>query len=355
MAAITDVTWPVQSPTTVLKTIPAYPYIQYQDDDNITCFFDAFNIYAQAYVDYMNSLDLPIYTKAPVQGALLDWVAQGLYGISRPGLPISEGSPARGPVNTFTPNSLPVNGFVRGNADDYISVNDDFFRRILTWNLYRGDGEFVSPVWLKRRINRFLYGVDGQDIINNTTFYISIQPTDVRKWTIIIPTGTASQIFKSAVEANVIELPFQIEWTIVLNSSGELPFVFDAVGTGLTQTFSLPYAIISPQSIIVNINGLRQDTTDYTVSGTGLTMVADVGSSIEVVGPTGNAPTPWLVTGVTAVPTATFTLPDTGLTNPAVLVYVNGLRSNVSEYTISGTTLTLTCDTADLSVQIVPL
>lgn len=215
MTAITDVTWPAPTPTSVTKTIRAYPYVQYQQDDNISCFFDALNIYAQAYVDWFNSLDLPIYTKSPVEGALLDWVASGLYGIGRPGLPVSEGSPDKGPVNTFTTNMLPVDGFVAGTPDTYIAVNDDFFRRILTWQLYRGDGDVPSPVWLKRRINRFLNGVDGNDVTDNTTYDVSVIPNDVRKWTITIPSTTAGIVFKHAVDANVISLPFQIQWSIV--------------------------------------------------------------------------------------------------------------------------------------------
>lgn len=215
MTAITDVTWPALTPTSVLKTIPAYPYVQYQDDDNITCFFDALNIYAQGYVDWFNALDLPIYTKAPVEGTLLDWVAAGLYGIGRPGLPVSEGSPDKGPVNTFTTNMLPINGFIAGTPDTYIAVNDDFFRRILTWKLYRGDGDAPSPVWLKRRVHRFLNGADGADVFDGTTSDVSVVPTAVRKWTITVPSTTAGLVFKHAVDASVISLPFQIQWTIV--------------------------------------------------------------------------------------------------------------------------------------------
>lgn len=356
MVAITDVVWPALSPTTVLKAIPAYPYIQYQDDDNITCWFDAFNIFAQGYLDWFNALNFPIYTQDPVSGPLLDWVATSLYGISRPGLPVSQGSPPKGSINSFAVNALPVNGFVAGNPDSYIEVNDDYFRRILTWNLYRGDGPGVSPPWLKRRINRFLFGINGRDVENNTTFYISILPTGVREWTIIIPASVASSIFKNAVTAGAIVLPFQIEWTIVLDASGDAPFVFDTTGTGTEQTFSLPYAVLSPQSLLVNVNGLRQSAaTDYAVTGNVVTMTTIEGGSIEVVGPTGSTPDPWFVDGVTAVPTAVFTLPVSGLVRQAVLVYVNGLRANISEYTIAGTVLTLTCDTPDLGVEIVPL
>lgn len=217
MVALTKTIWPALSPTSVLKTIPSYPYIQYQDDDNITCFFDAFNIIAQGYVNWFNELNLPIYTMNPVDGALLDWVAVGLYGIVRPGLPTSVGMPAEGPVNTFQVNSLAVNGYKVGLSDNYTAVNDDYFRRIMTWQLYRGDGDVTATPWLKRRINRFLNGANGLDVDpNDTTFTISIVPTGVREWTITLPTSTASMIFKAAVEANIISLPFQIAWTIVL-------------------------------------------------------------------------------------------------------------------------------------------
>lgn len=216
MGAITDVTWPAQSPVSVLKTIPAYPYVQYQDDDNITAFFDALNIYSQAYLDWFNALDLPIYTQAPVAGPLLDWVGQSIYNTARPGLPTSEGSPEIGPVNTFYTNEIAVNGYVPAVPDTYISVNDDFYRRILTWKLYCGDGDFASIPWLKRRINRFLNGVNGTDVTDNTTYEVSITSTGVRQWTITLPSGTASLIFQNAVIGNIIELPFQASWTVVV-------------------------------------------------------------------------------------------------------------------------------------------
>jgi len=209
-------TWPPLSPTSVQNVIPAYPYVEYQNDDNISAFFSAYNIYAQAYVDWFNQLNLPVYTQAPVQGPLLDWVAKGLYGISRPSLPTSIGAPGMGPVNSFSVNTLPVNGYVPGLADTYSETNDDYFRRIITWAFYKGDGKVFSPAWLKRRINRFLTGVDGKDVPNDTTFGVSVVPTGFKQWTITLADSTASQIFKMAVETGTIELPFQITWTVTL-------------------------------------------------------------------------------------------------------------------------------------------
>lgn len=211
-----SVPWPPSGPTSVTKTIPAYAYVQYQDDDNITAFFEAYNLYAQAYLDWFNELNLPVYTKAPVEGALLDWVAAGLYGITRPGLPTSIGTPDQGPVNTFLVNSLEVNGFRAGLPDNYTATTDDTFRRIITWAFYKGDGKTFTPTWLKRRINRFLNGVNGTDVLNDTTYDISVYPTAFKQWTIELPTSTESMIFQSAVDTGALELPFQIIWTVTL-------------------------------------------------------------------------------------------------------------------------------------------
>ena len=213
---MSDLSWPPQGPVTVQQVIPAYPYVQYQGDDAVSAFFEAYNIYAQAYVDWFNALNLPIYTNAPVSGALLDWIAEGLYGISRPGLPTNQGAPPQGPVNSFTLNSLPLNGYRPGIPETYTATTDDTFRRIITWAFYKGDGKTVTPRWLKRRINRFLNGVDGTNVPNDTTYDISVAPTGFKEWTITLTDSTASRIFKSAVEAGVLELPFQITWTVTL-------------------------------------------------------------------------------------------------------------------------------------------
>ena len=211
-----DTTWPPTGPTSATKVIKAYPYRQYADDDNITAFFDAYNIYAQAYVDLFNNLNLPIYTKDPVSGDLLDWIAQGLYGIARPALPTNLGVPPRGPVNSFAVNSLDVNGYKPSVPENYTATTDDTFRRIITWAFYKGDGKTFTPRWLKRRINRFLNGTNGTDIANDQTYDISVFPTAFKEWTIQLPTTTMSKIFKIAVETGAIELPVQILWTITL-------------------------------------------------------------------------------------------------------------------------------------------
>ncbi len=154
--------------------IPAYLYTQYNDDDDLQAFVMAFNSLAQERLDWFASLNLPIYTEESISGLLLDWVAQGVYGISRPVL--SSGiSSAVGPYNTFAFNTEPYNYFKLSGPTDYFITNDDIFKRVITWNFYKGDGMTFSVQWLKRRIMRFLLGENGTAPNIDNFYQVSIQ------------------------------------------------------------------------------------------------------------------------------------------------------------------------------------
>lgn len=208
--------WPPEGPTTVLKTIPAYPYVNFQGDDNISAFFTAYNTYAQGYVDWFNALNFPIYTQAPVSGTLLDWVGQSIYGMLRPGLQTGQTIRRQGPVNTVVVNGLVVNGYVAGTDESFQLASDDYYRRALTWAFYKGDGKVFNPRWLKRRINRFLNGPNGTDVVNDETFDISAQFTGYKEWTITIPTSPAALAFQAFVNNGALELPIQTNWTVTV-------------------------------------------------------------------------------------------------------------------------------------------
>ena len=208
--------WPPEEPVTVTATIPAYPYVNFQGDDNIAAFFTAYNIYAQGYVNWFNGLNFPIYTQAPVSGALLDWVGQSIYGMLRPGLQTGQPIRNQGPVNTVVVNTLVVNGWVAGTSESFQLASDDYYRRAMTWAFYKGDGKVFNPRWLKRRINRFLNGLNGTDVVNDETFAISVQFTGYKEWTITIPTSPAALAFQAFVQNGALELPIQSSWTVVL-------------------------------------------------------------------------------------------------------------------------------------------
>jgi hypothetical protein len=97
--------FPSSTVTGLTTVIPSYLYQEYSDDDDLQGFVAAINTKQQDFVDTFNALNLPIYTGPIVQGALLDWVARGLYGMARPEL--DTGKPdLMGPLNTYGPNWL---------------------------------------------------------------------------------------------------------------------------------------------------------------------------------------------------------------------------------------------------------
>lgn len=148
------------SPTSVQRTIPSYLYWQYADDSDLQAFIRAYNEMTQQYVDSFNAINLAIYTDDFISGDLLDWLAQGIYGQSRPVL-TSGVTKYVGLYNTQPYNQGAYNALTLVGQGPYYATTDDIFKRILTWNLYRGDGQTFSVKWLKRRVMRFLNGTNG--------------------------------------------------------------------------------------------------------------------------------------------------------------------------------------------------
>lgn len=235
--------------TTVQTVIPSYLYQQYSDDDDLQAFTDAFNQYAQVYLDWFNQINLPVYTKATVAGALLDWVAEGLYGISRPALPSGKNQ-YLGPFNTFAYNVLPFNGHKFIGPVNYTATNDDTFKRIITWHFYKGDGKYFNVLWLKRRIVRFLNGLNGTAPNVDQTYQVSVSFGVGNQINIRLLVGirtvtggafynrylfntapfnslasnltpltpiTEAPILQAAINAGVLELPFQFVYVVTIS------------------------------------------------------------------------------------------------------------------------------------------
>lgn len=192
------------------KIIPSYLYQQYADDADLQALVTAYNTLAQQYLDWFNTVPLPVYTSeqltgemaAPIpggsplafpfsvgglgnflqnpgtgsatEGGLLDWVAQGLYGYPRPVLSQTTYT-SRGGFNTTPFNTALFGGFTRTPVGKYYIVNDDIYKRCLTWNFFKDDTLQFSSRWLKRRVARFLQGVNGVNIGTDDTSGISVQ------------------------------------------------------------------------------------------------------------------------------------------------------------------------------------
>jgi hypothetical protein len=242
--------FPPAGPTTVLGGLPSYLYQQYNDDEDLQAFVDAYNQLAQAYVAWFANASLPVYAGNPlITGALLDWVASGIYGMKRPVLP-SGLSSTRGPFNTAAFNTIPFNGLIRQGPTGIYATSDDIFKRILTWHLWRGDGFVFNVRWLKRRVQRFLTGANGTAGQTDQTYQVSVtfgannqininlQTTrrfavkgatfnvspfnaapfnDLQTTSLALPVSPYVPVFKAAMEAGALELPFQYQFLVNTN------------------------------------------------------------------------------------------------------------------------------------------
>jgi len=241
-------TFPPQGLTTQTEIIGSYLYQEYSDDDDLQNFVNAYNIIAQNYLDTVNGLNLPIYTAGNITGPLLDWVAQGIYGMKRPVLASGVGA-ILGPLGTYEFGTLELGADKVLGPTNITATTDDQFKRILTWALYRGDGRIFNVRWLKRRIMRFLLGANGSSPNIDETYQVSV--TFGPNYTAAIRfidyetevTGGATfgafelgttefgvinteviqltplpnrQLFYEAVLNSAIELPFQFAWTVVI-------------------------------------------------------------------------------------------------------------------------------------------
>jgi hypothetical protein len=244
------VPFPPALPPNLQKIIASYLYTEYNDDDDLQAFVAAYNSYAQSYLTTANSLDLSIYNNAMVTGKLLDWVALGLYGISRPSLEAARLIQV-GALNTYPFDFIPLNAIETldpfGVLPQYYATSDDTFRRVITWHYFKGDGKVFNIRWLKRRVARFLFGPDGTNpstdqtyrisvtfgpnhgvnlrIINNirtvtsgsivNTFSLnSMALNEIYSTNVVYPLIPEGKIFKEAVDSGVLELPFQFTFNI---------------------------------------------------------------------------------------------------------------------------------------------
>ena len=232
----------VESPNnTPIASAPlAYPYVQYNDDPNTNAFFTAYNQLAAGYLQWFQQNCLGIYINK--SGALLDWIGANLYGIPRPTIGTLSTS-IRGAMGTaymgkFTMGMLSVQQ--SGTASQ---LNDDIYKRLLTAYLFLGDGKQMSIPWMRRRIARFLFGVNGSDATVEDQQQVSItRPhlppvgamgsatmgigamglfnTDTgltkRTYAITIPSSAAAMAMQQIFNAGISILPFQITFQFII-------------------------------------------------------------------------------------------------------------------------------------------
>lgn len=212
-------TFPPDGPTSLLTVIRSYLYAQYTDDDALQTFVAAQNFLTQKWVDDFNNLNLPVYSM--LSGQLLDWVARGLYGLTRPILSIATRSlGGYGPYNTIEYDALAYNeGVMQGlSPASYRLVNDDEFKRIITWHVYKGDGFQFTTNWLKRRVHRFLTGANGYLALTDNTYDVSIICSGTNVEIRIPESGEIATTLQYAVYDGVLNLPFQYAFDVAFGN-----------------------------------------------------------------------------------------------------------------------------------------
>jgi hypothetical protein len=197
------------------QVTPSYLYTQYADDSDLQAFVASYNTLAQQYLNWFNNTPLPVYTNSVISGALLDWVGQGVYGYSRPTLATGATFSNLGVYNTEPYNALPYNQNLYTSPVTNYTVTDDYYKRCLTWNFYKGDGFQFTTTWLKRRIYRFLNGVNGTDPGVQQTYSVSVTFSGTAV-SVTIPTSFAANILQAGIQAGALYVPFQYPITITL-------------------------------------------------------------------------------------------------------------------------------------------
>jgi hypothetical protein len=200
--------------TCLQQIIPAYLYEEYADDDNLQAFWMAYNEYATQFLLWFNTLNLPIYTGGIISGALLDWVATGLYGYPRPTV-TTGGHTSVDAINSTSINFMAINQRKVTSTEMLQGTTDDIYRRCLTWNFYKGDGFVFNMEWLKRRILRFLDGPNGISPVIDNTYAVSVTVAGPA-FTVTIPTGNPTNVslLNSLINSGACATPFQYSFVV---------------------------------------------------------------------------------------------------------------------------------------------
>jgi hypothetical protein len=235
------------------EIINAYLYAEYADDESLQGFIDSYNSLSQGYLQWFNETPLSVYTSPNISGALLDWIGQGIYGIPRPVISTVT-STASGPYNTAPYDVVPYGGRKVQSSGSVTVVNDDIYKRVLTWHLYLGDGRQMSVQWLRRRVARFIFGANGADIPADDFQQISItrpssgygssygnliynaQAYDTRSnkknltrksIEIGVPNGQIGVTFQQLLAQDALAIPFQIKFNVTFHGGGA-PYFLDS-------------------------------------------------------------------------------------------------------------------------------
>jgi hypothetical protein len=224
----------------VTQTISAYLYEEYFNDPDITPFIDGYNQQVQQYIDWFNTIDLPVYTGPLIAGPLLDFVATNLYGVPRPYI-TTNNERGVGPYNTWAFNTIPFNFNGEIGTETSAAASDDVYKRTITWNFFKGDGASFNVQWLKRRIMRFLFGENGVNYNVDQTWRISVTFGTNYEVTITIIAGVTTVVRTAMFNSFAFNSVAFNEKDITFSPDEPIPFA-PYLQAGINQGFlPLPF------------------------------------------------------------------------------------------------------------------
>lgn len=278
--------------TPLQNIIPSYLYQEYADDENLQAFVASHNALAQGYLDWFNDTPLGVYVAPSIGGPLLDWIGAGIYDMPRPVLSSGYSRLLSGYNTGVIDEGVYNEGTLQQVSTASMQTTDDLYKRILTWNLYRGDGQVFCLQWLKNRIARFINGANGTDCA-----VLEFQPEiDVAGsvFTVSYLSSTAFSALQLAYANGVLAFPFQYTMTFIV-----IAFVNDGGVLQLTAPFDYP---ISPSGLAAGaiwynggtlsvIPGITPDPTApplYFASITPQNLLSTGGGNLPLVDPANN-------------------------------------------------------------------
>lgn len=195
----------------------AYPYHQFTDDVNITAFFDAYNKIAQDYLTWLVEHPFALYTRSEITGGFLNYCAYCLYGQFRYRISDVHLQGYTGALNDTDINRLAVDEVDIRKQYKGAAISDDNFKRILTWNFYKGDGLNFTIPWLKKRVMRFLTGENGKTKQFNNCEKISVT-FQGRHITITVKPGNWDEklvsVLDNIINNGVLNIPVMFKFTV---------------------------------------------------------------------------------------------------------------------------------------------
>jgi hypothetical protein len=241
--------------------IPSYLYQQYADDEDLQAFVRTQNALAQGYLNWFNATPLGLYTSANITGPLLDWIAQGIYDQKRPVLASQTAELVAG-YNSVAYNTIAYDDLDYTPSGTASLASDDVYKRVMTWNLYRGDDKVFCLQWLKNRVSRFLHGSNGSD-----SQVLNMQPSISVAGSVFTITDFASGIFHDMQLCFIdgfLSFPFQYQAAfnaVNFTDSGSHLALVTALYFPVSASGLPPGAVWDDAGIIHVVPGITPDPT----------------------------------------------------------------------------------------------